>query len=49
LRGIGHRSAATRAAAIELAQTLVESESAAARWVGRDALKDLSRKGRKPA
>jgi 3-methyladenine DNA glycosylase AlkD len=44
LRGVGRRGARLRAEAIALAQRLSESESAAARWIGRDALKDLSRK-----
>lgn len=45
LRGVGRRSAGLRAEAIALAEGLVTSESAAARWVGRDALRDLSRGG----
>ena len=43
LRGIGRRGGALRIAAIELAERLAASGDAAARWVGRDALRDLSR------
>lgn len=44
LRGIGkRRSESLRAAALELATRLAASDDAAARWVGRDALRDLSR------
>jgi 3-methyladenine DNA glycosylase AlkD len=45
LRGAGRRSPALHAAAVELAQRLAASPEAAARWVGKDALRDL----RKPA
>lgn len=44
LRGMGHRNATLRAAALEVAHRLIESPAPAARWVGRDAVKDLSRK-----
>lgn len=44
LRGVGQRSAGLHAAATELAAQLAESESKAARWVGRDALRELKRK-----
>jgi len=43
LRGIGTRSAPLHAAALELARRLAASESAPARWIGRDAAKDLTR------
>ena len=44
LRGIGHRrSPALKASAVELAQRLAKSTNSAARWVGRDALRDLRR------
>ena len=43
LRGIGHRSLELHAAAVELAKRLSASEQPAARWVGRDALRDLTR------
>jgi 3-methyladenine DNA glycosylase AlkD len=43
LRGIGHRSAGLHAAAIELAQRLSGSPDATRRWVGKDALRDLTR------
>ncbi len=43
LRGIGHRSPELHAAAVELAQRLAASPQAAPRWVGKDALRDLTR------
>ncbi len=43
LRGIGSRNAPLHAAALELAERLGESESAAARWIGKDAARDLKR------
>jgi 3-methyladenine DNA glycosylase AlkD len=43
LRGIGHRSPELHAAAVELAQRLVASMDPAARWVGKDAVRDLLR------
>jgi 3-methyladenine DNA glycosylase AlkD len=43
LRGIGARSAALHAASVALARRLVASDDASARWVGRDALRDLER------
>lgn len=43
LRGIGHRNAALHAAAVALARELAASPSAAPRWVGKDALRDLTR------
>jgi 3-methyladenine DNA glycosylase AlkD len=43
LRGIGHRNTALRARATGVAQRLLKSESSAARWIARDAIKDLSR------
>jgi 3-methyladenine DNA glycosylase AlkD len=43
LRTIGHRSRTLNVAAIELARRLVESPDAPARWIGRDALRDLTR------
>ncbi len=43
LRGVGQRNAALHAAAVALARRLSESPEPAARWVGRDALKDLTR------
>ena len=48
LRGIGKRNAALKAAATALARRLALSPQAAARWVGKDALRDLqSSKGNK--
>ncbi|MFN0151796.1 MAG: DNA alkylation repair protein [bacterium] len=43
LRGVGRRSAALHAASVALARRLAESAEPAARWVGRDALKDLTK------
>ena len=43
LRGVGRRNATLNAAAVKVAQWLVESPEAASRWVGRDALRDLTR------
>jgi len=41
LRMAGRRSPALHAAAVELARRLAASPEAAARWVGKDALRDL--------
>jgi 3-methyladenine DNA glycosylase AlkD len=41
LRTIGKRSHALNAAAVKVAQRLARSEEAPARWVGKDALRDL--------
>jgi 3-methyladenine DNA glycosylase AlkD len=43
LRGIGHRSPKLRAAALKAARRLASSDDAARRWVGKDALRDLTR------
>ena len=43
LRSIGNRSPELNAAAIRLATKLSKSEDAAARWVGKDALRDITR------
>jgi len=43
LRGIGHRNRALNAAAVELARRLSNSENAAARWIGKDTLRDVTR------
>ena len=43
LRGIGRRNPKPHAAAVKLAQRLAASSNAAARWVGKDALRDLTR------
>ncbi len=43
LRSVGRRNAALRKASIALSRRLVDSPDAAARWIGRDALKDLMR------
>jgi 3-methyladenine DNA glycosylase AlkD len=42
LRAVGRRNGTLNAASVELARRLAESPDAAARWVGRDALKDLA-------
>jgi 3-methyladenine DNA glycosylase AlkD len=42
LRGIGKRNPALHAAAFKLSQRLTNSPDPAARWIGRDALRDLS-------
>ena len=43
LRGIGHRNPALRRKAMALAERLAASDDSTARWIGRDALRDLSR------
>ena len=43
LRGIGHRSAALHAASMKLAMRLSKSDNATERWLGKDALRDLTR------
>lgn len=43
LRGIGHRNRALHAAALKLARRLAKSAESAPRWVGKDALRDLTR------
>lgn len=43
LRHIGHRNAKLHAAAIKTATRLAKSEDATERWVGKDALRDLTR------
>jgi 3-methyladenine DNA glycosylase AlkD len=43
LRGVGHRGPELHAAAVALARKLAASDEAAARWVGKDALRDLLR------
>jgi 3-methyladenine DNA glycosylase AlkD len=43
LRRIGTRNAALRAAAVEVAGRLAESKDAAPRWVGKDALRELTK------
>jgi 3-methyladenine DNA glycosylase AlkD len=43
LRAIGVRSVALNAAAVELARRLAASSDPAARWIGKDALRDLGR------
>jgi 3-methyladenine DNA glycosylase AlkD len=43
LRGIGHRNLALHRAAVATARKLADSAEPAARWIGRDALRDLER------
>jgi 3-methyladenine DNA glycosylase AlkD len=43
LRGVGRRSFELHAAAVEVARRLSASPESAARWVGKDALRDLAR------
>jgi 3-methyladenine DNA glycosylase AlkD len=42
LRAVGKRNAALNTAAVTVARRLAESSSAAARWVGKDALRELT-------
>lgn len=42
LRAIGRRNRALHAAAVEVAQRLAASKEAAAKWVGKDALRELT-------
>ncbi len=44
LRSVGKRNPKLRAAALALAKTLAVSQEPAPRWVGKDALRDLSRR-----
>ena len=43
LRSIGRRNPALKAAALSLARRLAASDDRTARWIGRDAVKDLTR------
>ena len=43
LRAIGRRNRALKSAAVEVARRLAASENATARWVGKDALMELTR------
>lgn len=43
LRSLGSRNAVLHAAAVELAKRLAASDQAAARWIGKDAQRDLGR------
>lgn len=45
LRGVGRRSRALNAASVATATHLVESHDTAARWIGRDALRELTSPG----
>ena len=46
LRGIGHRNPSLRSAAVRTAERLAKSDVASARWIGKDALRDLLRRRR---
>ena len=43
LRAVGKRNAKLKSAAVKLAQRLATSDQSSARWVGKDALRDLTR------
>jgi 3-methyladenine DNA glycosylase AlkD len=43
LRHVGHRNAALHAAALKTATQLAKSDNATERWVGKDALRDITR------
>jgi 3-methyladenine DNA glycosylase AlkD len=43
LRGVGRRSPDLKASSLELAKRLAASPNSAARWIGKDALRDLTR------
>ena len=43
LRGIGHRSPSLNSAAQAVAKRLAKSDDSTARWVGKDALRDITR------
>ena len=45
LRAIGKRNLALNAAAVAVARRLADSPEAAARWVGKDALRELTSVG----
>lgn len=44
LKGVGHRSPRTKAAATKVARRLAGAGESAPRWVGKEALRDLTRK-----
>jgi 3-methyladenine DNA glycosylase AlkD len=43
LRGVGRRSVELNVAAIAVARRLAESDQSPARWVGKDALRDITK------
>ncbi len=45
LRGVGRRSAALNTAALDVARRLAASPDASARWIGKDAIRDLTSAG----
>lgn len=47
LRSIGRRNPELRAAAMPLVQQLAESAQSSERWIGKDALRDLTKKGKR--
>ena len=46
LRGVGHRNPKLRSAALRTAERLAKSDVASARWIGKDAQRDLLRRRR---
>ena len=46
LRAVGKRNPALRRAAIHVSRSLAESDDASARWIGKDALRELENKSR---
>ena len=48
LRGVGRRNLVLREAALAVAKRLAASDEPAARWVGKDAIKDLERAAKRP-
>ena len=46
LRAIGRRNRTLHAAAVKVAQRLALSKEASCRWVGKDALRQMARRGR---
>jgi 3-methyladenine DNA glycosylase AlkD len=46
LRAVGKRNSALRAAAIRVSRSLAESDDPSARWIGKDALRELEKKTR---
>jgi len=45
LRAVGKRNRALNAAAVKVAQRLMDSRDATAQWIGRDALRELTSGG----
>jgi 3-methyladenine DNA glycosylase AlkD len=47
LRGVGRRNSALHKPCVQLAKTLAASDDATARWIGKDALRDLTKPARR--